>query len=300
MGFISRRQRTEAVRHPKQNTSAQAQALFRRSRTLTGSVSSRITAATEAAAQLRSPRLKEHDLRAHRRKISVILMISLSMTLISLGVLRLYTARITTKYTFPDAQLYLEYVNDYLNTHPLERLQPLLNANELTRYVNQKAPEVEAVVLQDSGFFTDTVTIKFRTAIARWQLHNATYYVDKSGVAFLRKPELEPSLSVKDESGLPLAMQQSVASTKTLGFIGKTVGELSNTVGPVKEVIIPPTSLKEINVVLEKYPFRIRLHSDREPIGQATDIRNALRFLDSKGVTPRYLDARLEGKAFYR
>lgn len=301
MGFASRRQRpNEPVRQPKMSGNG-GESLFRRSRTLTGSMSSRIASATEAASQLRSPRLKEHDLRAHRRKLSAGLVIALGISLSLLGLLRGYVSRLEVVDTQGGkAQSYVRYIDTYLNSHPLERFLPLLNTTSLNRFVVSKVPELERVDIRDSGFFSDTASVTYRTAVAKWQLNNVMYYVDKNGVAFSKKPAQEPALTIKDESGLPIAAQQKLSSSKMLTFIGKTVGALTSEVGAVKEVVIPPATLKQVDLVLDKYPYRIRTNSDREPVGQAIDIKNAINHLNVKGITPSYLDVRVEGKAFYK
>lgn len=302
MGFASRRQRpNEPVRQPKTSASMQAESLFRRSRTLTGSISSRIASASEASSQLRSPRLKEHDLRAHRRKLTLSLVVAVGISFSLLGLLRGYVSRLEVVNSLGgSAQGYERYIDNYLNSHPLERFLPLLNTATLNRYVVSKVPELEQVRIDDTGFFSDTARVTYRTAVAKWQLNNVMYYVDKNGVAFERKPAQEPALTIKDESGLPIASQQKLASTKMLAYIGKTVGALSSEVGIVREVIIPPATLKQVDVVLEKYPYRIHTNSDRDPVGQAIDIKNAVNHLNVKGIVPSYLDVRVEGKAFYK
>lgn len=73
MAFRSRRARgSEAVRRPQPESDAQRN-LFRRSRTLTGSLSSQIIAANDTATHLRSPRHKETALRVHRRRVGWLL-----------------------------------------------------------------------------------------------------------------------------------------------------------------------------------------------------------------------------------
>jgi hypothetical protein len=69
MGLFKVKKQQEAGRRP-QLMEGQNDYLFRRSRTLTGSVSSEVRAAAEAASHLQSPRLKTHKLKQHRRGIA--------------------------------------------------------------------------------------------------------------------------------------------------------------------------------------------------------------------------------------
>ena len=299
MAFSSRRQRQEPVRKP---ANASVQNVFRRSRTLTGSISSQVTAAVEHASQLRSPRLEEHDLRGHRRKLSTLLLLVVA----SAGVLA-WTVDNTVAFVEPNTSsqvtpAHIETVESYLNERPAERLPFMLNTASLSRYVQSRAPEVATVhITGDELFMKHVVSVTERTPVAQWTLGQEVYYVDAEGVAYQHKGLIVGGLlQVKDETGLPIASQR-VASRSTMQFIGRVVSKLqaSNTTR-VTEVILPAGQLKQIDIVIENRPYRIKLHSDREPAGQAADVLAMLRYLDAQGITPRYVDARVEGKAFYQ
>ncbi len=299
MGFSSRRQRQEPVRKPSNLSPSNA---FRRSRTLTGSISSHVTSAVEHASQLRSPRLEEHDLRGHRRKLSVLL------TGVIMGsVMLAWVVDNTVAFVEPDASsnttpAHMEIVESYMNAHPMERLPFLLNTTQLAAYVQSRAPEVATVSINGDGIYMKhSVSISERTPVAMWTLGPDVYYVDASGVAYQQKGlTTQNLLQVKDETGLPLASQR-VASRRTMQFIGRVVSTLQADASMrVAEVILPTGQLKQIDIVLENRPYRIKLHSDRAPAGQAADVLSVLRHLDSQSVVPQYIDARVEGKAFYR
>lgn len=298
MGFNSRRQRQEPVRTPRINTDNGA---FRRSRTLTGSISSRVVAAVEQASQLRSPRLEEHDLRGHRRKLSSLLFVSLlgvaALTwLIDTTIVNMQPADETTSET------YITLVDRYLQAHPIERISPALNTDALRRSVQLQAPEIATVAVNgDDLFAVHTVTVTKRVPVAQWKLGTDVYLVDANGVAYRdSQAETEGLLQVKDESGLPLASQR-VASRQTMQFIGRVVSQLQ-TRGTLKvvEVILPPGLLKQIDITIENRPYRIKLNTDRTAQGQASDIISTLRYVDTQQISPQYIDARVEGKAFYR
>lgn len=52
--------------------------LFRRNRTLTGSLASHVASANELQSQLRSPRVQAHDLRRHRKRLMLYLLACLA------------------------------------------------------------------------------------------------------------------------------------------------------------------------------------------------------------------------------
>jgi len=73
----SRRRQEQPVRQPRMDADEQSYA-FRRSRTITGSTTDNVRAAGENRAQLKSPRLHEHSLRKHRRKLLAYLLLILT------------------------------------------------------------------------------------------------------------------------------------------------------------------------------------------------------------------------------
>lgn len=299
--FSSRRQKQNEP--PVRRTKAQSQmaaVLFKRSRTLTGSVSSAVSSATEKAAALRSPRLKEHDLRYHRRKLAFLLMISAMIAGLIVWLLHQFIldVRIAGD-TSGSRAYYVKQVEQYLAANPLQRLHFMLDDRALTQAIQKDSPEIENIVVRDSGFLLDEAEFTLRQATARWKLGEKVYYVDKNGVAFEKKPAKEPSLEIRDESGLPVSSQR-IVSNQMLRFIGQVVGELSTHSGEVEQVIIPQGGLKEVDVVLKGKGYPVKLHTDRDPVEQAIDAASAIRHIDAKRITPQYLDVRVEGKAFYK
>jgi cell division septal protein FtsQ len=261
-----------------------------------------VIAAVESASQLRSPRLEEHDLRGHRRKLTGLLFGSLVLAGVSAWLLDATIVIMTPDTASKTSQHHIELVDEYLQQRPLERLSFMLDQQRLTRYVQSKAPEVAALSISgDNMFARHSVSVTERQPLAQWKLGNDIYVVDAEGVAYQETAINTAGLiQVKDETGLPLASQK-VASRNTMQFIGRVVSQLqAQGAGKVAEIILPAGQLKEIDVVMENRPYRIKLHTDRAPVGQATDVLRALQHLDSQGTTPAYIDARVEGKAFYR
>lgn len=299
MGFSTRRQRQDQVRTPSTSTGSNA---FRRSRTLTGSISSQVAAAVENVSQLKSPRLEEHELRGHRRKLTVLLGATLAAVAGIAWLIDSTIVFIGPNETATVDVRHIELVDEYLKNNPLERFSFALDQTRLTTAVQAKAPEVADVsVSGDDTYAQYTVSVIERTPIAQWKLGQDIYLVDADGVAY-QDGNISTAglLQVKDESGLPLASQK-VASKRTMQFIGRVVAQLqAQGAGKVVEVILPTGMLKQIDIVLEGRPYRIKLHTDRQPEGQATDILATLRFIDARQITPAYIDARVEGKAFYR
>ncbi len=305
MAFRSRRIREkEQVRQPSVQTETNRY-LFRRSRTLTGSSSAQVISANETGSQLISPRHKTTGLKARRRRIGLLLVASLSVVIF---VAWLFDQLITAPtIVFQPSSVtashdrYQQLVQDYLNEHPLERFQFALNRDQFSYVMVQRAPELASAVLRnEAGIMSASVVLGARQPVAGWQIGDRQYLVDSSGISFEKNLLADPKISVRDMTGLPAVSQQIIASTKMMTFIGRVVGGVEAQLGTVKEIVIPSGTLKEVDLLFDDRPYLIKLNIDREPLGQVADIIAAVQHIQARGITPQYVDVRVEGKAFYK
>lgn len=308
MSFVSRRRRESAapLRRPQLERD-EAHQLFRRSRTLTGSTSSAVVSASEGRSRLRSPRLRVQDLARHRRIMVAMAMGSFVTAGGLLWLLDQYIVTAPVAFVTPETSrpaplsTYQEIADEYLASRPLERFRFWLRPDALTGYMSSKNSEIDTVDLTNrSGLVSHTMTVALKRPLAKWQLGNAVYYVDGDGKAFRTNYYNEPSVIVDDQSGLPIASQQVLASSQLLSYIGRVVREVDRQqVGTVKRLIIPPAALKEIDVVLEGREYRLKFSTDRGVVGQVADAKAALRHIDQLSKQPRYIDLRIAGRAYY-
>ena len=297
----------EVLRRPKMDIEEQGIA-FRRSRTLTGTASSNVSSVNESKSQLKSPRLKEHELKKHRRILIVGLFGLVTLSIACVWLLDQYIVSVNSitssqKLARPLASNdYRFVIQKYLDSHPVERFHFLLHDVQLNEYVRQQRSEVESVhIVNAKGLVTNNAVVTLRRAVAVWQVKEVKYYVDASGETFQNNYFAEPVVSVKDESGIKPDTNQLVASTRLLRFLGQTVAGLNAAgLGAVTSVTIPGGTLRELDVALTSRPYRIKTHMDRDAAGQVSDIIAALKYLDGKKITPEYVDVRISGKAFYR
>ena len=282
---------------------------FRRSRTLTGSSSANIRAAGETRAQIKSPRLKEHELKRHRN----LLMLGLLGAIVfasglwwltqqfAAGTVEIRSATVLPQGAV-DTQKYQKLVNNYFASRPLERFRFVLKEDTLLAFVQQDAPEVEAVSLDGGGGLggKGVATLTFREPLVAWQIRNKTYYIDSQGVSFEVSYYGSPSVTVHDASGIDPA-DGAIASSRFLAFLGRVVhGVNGSGIGAVSKVTLPPNMTREVDINITGKPYKLKLQMDREPTGQVADIVAIVRFLESKQITPTYVDVRVPSKAFYR
>jgi hypothetical protein len=279
---------------------------FRRSRTLTGSVSSEVRAAAESRSQLKTPRLKLQDLHALRRK----LMIRLGMTLLAALFLVLLIAQfigLTQNVTYavaptktPATSEYLATIHQYFVTKPFEQFAFSVNDKNLSNFVAAKHAEVASVTITEGskgyGF-----GIQLRQPLLSWNANKGQFYVDGQGVAFEKNYFAEPALTVSDESGITPETAGAVVSGRFIRFLGQLVGAVNqHNIGAVTQIRIPPNATHQLDIRLEGKGYTIKTNIDRDPNGQAEDIANAVKHIEGDGKKPEYIDARVEGKAFYR
>lgn len=279
---------------------------FRRNRTLTGSLSSHVSSATEHRAELKSSRVHAHGLRRHRRKLSAVL---LAVLLASVGLIALIYQSIAIVHVSSatprplDSSLYESKIQDYLAVHPLERFRFVIDVDSLTTYLQQNGcPEVLHVAPDDhfDGLGATMFTLELRRPAVSWTTGSANLYVDETGAAFTRNYFADPSVKVVDKTGIGTQDNQVLASSRFLGFIGMVIGKMKQYDLVVTSVILPEATTRQIAINVENVPYPIKLSVDR-PVGeQAEDASRAIRYLMDKSITPEYIDVRVSGRAFYK
>lgn len=257
---------------------------------------------------MRSPRLHEHSLRKHRRKLSLYLGITLTAAGLLWYAVSSYVAAVsvgaqtTQPLTTPlrDAR-YQQLVSRYFSDHPFEHFRFSLNEQSFSRFISSEAPEVaEAKLEAGKGLGQGTLVLSLREPVVAWTIKNQQYFVDEDGVAYTINYFATPTVVVTDKSGVS-ADAGIVASSKLLRFIGRVITLVNQSgIATVQSVELPTNSTRQVDFKLTDRPYVIKAHLDRDPAGQAADIINAVRYVDSKAIKPAYLDVRVSSKAYYR
>jgi hypothetical protein len=277
---------------------------FRRNRTLTGSASSQISSPSESNAQIKSPRVQAHELAQQRRHIGATLLIVLSSAGLLFFLISQFTAGVVVRATDVSQQLddtYTEIIESYLSSQPLERLRFMTNTEHLGAYIAEHAPEIASVSLDGgAGLGKSTFVVALREPTVGWTINGKQQYVDSTGTAFSRNYFTTPAVQVVDKSGIQVEAGQAIASNRFLGFVGRAV-ELSKQRGyKVQSVIIPVGTTRQIELQIKGISYPIKLSIDRGAGEQVEDMDRAIRWLKAHGQSPKYLDVRVSGEAFYR
>lgn len=278
---------------------------FRRSRTLTGTTSSRVATSAESRGQLKTERLKLHENRQFRRKFMRVLAIVALVALILVYIAFNYIGSVPVTYTqpgtSPPVSAYMQSAHEYLAAHPLQRFGFSIDARQLESFLQAQHPEITAASLSKAWYGGQSaLSVIFRRPLVVWRSRTQTFFVDSEGIAFGYNHFTSPLVTVTDQSGITPDQNQAIASARFIRFLGLLVADV-NAIGKgaVASVIIPPAT-REVDLKLAGRSTLFKTHIDRDPKQQAEDIKRSLDFFDARRVTPQYLDVRVAGKAFYQ
>lgn len=278
---------------------------FRRNRTLTGSLSSRVASATEHTGDLQSSRTHAHQLTLQRRKLmsglGVVVVVAAGLAGLIYN-LTVYPVVGSSDHALTlETKRYEDAISGYLARHPVERLRFMLNEKRLTEYLTLTVPEVASV--RQDGFArlngTD-FSITMRHPIASWIIGGKQYFVDEQGIPFEKNYYETPAVAVIDQSGVQQAAGTAVASSRFLAFVGRVVAEAKRYDLVVEQAVIPSGTTRQLEVRVQGRGYPIKLSLDRLPSEQVEDMSRAIRHFEGKRVTPQYIDVRVSGKAYYK
>lgn len=312
MGLLRKKQAKQPARRRLTHTEANSSELssgnyaFRRNRTLTGSLASHVESAGEDTAELRSKRLRTHDLHAHRRRLSLYLFVSICAVLL-LGWMiyqSIASVRVAadTKQLI-DQSLYDQKIQDYLVANPFQRLRPTLDTAALATYLQTHgAPEVASVDSRVSyvSFGTSGIGLVLRKPVVVWKTGTTKLYVDGEGNAFSRNYYDDPSVEVVDQTGIQAQDNQVLASERFLGTIGRVIGKMKTQGYTVTRVVLPANTTHQLLISMDGLTYPIKFSVDRSVGEQVEDAARAIKYLQEKGINPEYIDVRVSGKAFYK
>lgn len=290
---------------PSERSELKSGSVFRRNRTITGSISSRFGSAGEDQADMMSPRAAAHSLAQKRKRVfrmlagalAGLIFFSVLMWQLIAGVSVYASAGVALE----DSKPYERTVNDYLARQPLQRFRFALDEGALVAYVSLYHPEVESVALrQPIGPGLSRMELVMREPVAEWSVSGKRQYVDSMGVAFTVNYHSAPSIQVIDDSGIDPASGAAIASSRFLSFVGHAV-RLSETLGykPLAATI-PQSTTRQVSIEYEGVDYPVKYTIDRSAEDQVEDMDRAVRYLSAQGQAPEYLDVRVGGRAYYK
>ncbi len=110
-------------------------------------------------------------------------------------------------------------------------------------------------------------------------------------------PPVTPQAMIIDEA----SGNQSNVTTRMKEYVANLESDLKDNGGhKVTRVTLPAGKSREIYVDIENRPYYFKVNVDRGAGVTAEDIARTIKYLDGKDIKPsKYVDVRVEGKAFY-
>lgn len=278
---------------------------YKRGRTLAGSTGYTLRQADPRALSNATPREKVHHLSSLRRRLTLILSLSVVVIVLLLAFLQQFTAAVnlTLAQTGDQAskQAYTATIQEYLNQNPLERLRFNLDAHRLTEFVVAAHPEVAQVdALGYAGPVASGFEITQRKPVVSWQVGDKQYYVDANGVSFTKNAFAQPAVKIVDNSGVEHTPGTAIASARFLTFVGQTVALADGAGFKVTAVTIPAGTSRQVALTIDGHAYPVIMSIDRSAGEQVEDMGRILAYFDKQGRKPQYVDLRVKGKAFFR
>lgn len=200
-----------------------------------------------------------------------------------------------------DRNAYTATINNYFEMHPVERLRFSLSHDQLSQYVINKHPEISTISQSTIwGIGETSFSISLRRPVAGWKIGDKQYYVDENGVAFEKNYFDNPSVQVVDNGNVTYEQGKTVTSTRFLSFVGKIVSMSKDRGYIVTQASLPLGTTREVDIRLAGIRTYIKFSIDRGAGEQVEDMDRSLTYLRSKGLSPSYLDVRVESRAFYQ
>lgn len=180
---------------------------FRRSRTLTGTTSAKVPVAARQKGQLKTARLKLHQLRAHQTQLLRALggLLAVAGFIVYCGITFVTAPAIAFAQVGgqPNSGSYQQSIQQYFGQHFFERFGFALRPGELEGFLKERHPELRTVIVTRNWYGGDTsLALYFRQPLLVWQTSGQTFFVDDTGTAFQYNHFVTPTVVVTDQSGI--------------------------------------------------------------------------------------------------
>lgn len=192
-------------------------------------------------------------------------------------------------------------INAYFQTHSNRNM--LINTRALSSALRQNVLHAtDARVHHDLLLSTVRVDVASDHPAMRWQTGGVQYTISGQGVVLYQTPPKgEEALPVVlDSANLPLEIKSRVVPADFVEYLQKLESAAKSNGLVIRERQVRE-SIREIEISLEKRPYRVRMQAN----GRAGEHIDALvrleKFFKQDGVRPKsYVDLRIPNRAYWR
>lgn len=195
---------------------------------------------------------------------------------------------------------YTTILADYFKANPVERIKMALNISSINSYIATLAPEIAGIESIATGFRRSEIRLTARRPVVMWESSGKKYYVDALGVPFMVNYFADPDVVVDDRSGVSLSSVDRVVNDSFISFIGQAVAVANQANLVVKKIVIPPLTTRQIEIYVNDLQFPIKMTTSASVVKQVNDANRSIKYLQERGISPSYLDVRVERKTYYK
>lgn len=106
--------------------------------------------------------------------------------------------------------------------------------------------------------------------------------------------KMEPTVPIIDENA------GNNVSSRVKDFVVDLESDVASSSLRVDRVILPANKARELRIYLSGRTEFYKMSIDRGSAVQAEDMERMVKYLDDNGISPEYVDLRVEGKAYYK
>ena len=140
---------------------------------------------------------------------------------------------------------------------------------------------------------TVTITAIGLIVIAVMVVFSVMNYFKEPEVKVEATSGYEPTVEIVDENGAGVTRRMK-------SYVGQAEEDFKAEGYTISRVVVPAEKSREVDVFLEGVAPYIKLNIDRGTAVSAEDARRMIEYINANGISPEYIDVRVEGKGYYK
>ncbi|HSX44135.1 MAG TPA: hypothetical protein VLE69_02450 [Candidatus Saccharimonadales bacterium] len=188
----------------------------------------------------------------------------------------------------------------------LNRFKLTLDTNGFEKQMKQKFPELsQAVITQPVLGHTPTIQLRASAPAVLITSQFGDYVLDTGGKAVLKNANKNnvdklQLLTINDQSNIPIILGRGVLTQEEMNFMRVIKAQLQAQNVPVASMILPPAP-NELDVKVQGQAYLVKLDMQNDARESAGAVLAVKQRLDQEHTVPSaYIDARVEGRAYYK
>lgn len=158
---------------------------------------------------------------------------------------------------------------------------------ELARLAARKRRKIRKAVLT-------TLLVVACAALVIWIAVGVYNFIRDASQPEVAASPTEPTVSIIDENA------GDNISTRVKEFVARIEQDFYDLGYSVDHAVLPFQKAREVDIFIAGRTEYYKMTLDRGSAVQAEDAERMMRYLDEKGITPSYIDLKIEGKAYYK